>query len=97
MLSANKVTAEDAAQITGLSADQIRTAAAWVGEPKDGKRRRTMFAYEKRLIWGNDNYRTTAALANIALASGRDTGSEKRITSRDILYARASWPPTAGN
>ena len=33
-----------------------------------------MFSYEKGLIWGNDNYRTNAALVNLALvqnASGR--------------------------
>ena len=35
-----------------------------------GKRRRTMFAYEKGLIWGNDNYRTNGALVNVALATG---------------------------
>ena len=39
---------------------QIRQAAAWIAEPKDGARRRTMFGYEKGLIWGNDNYRTNA-------------------------------------
>ena len=39
--------------------------------PKDGgARRRTMFAYEKGLIWGNDNYRTNGALVNVALATG---------------------------
>jgi arsenite oxidase large subunit len=46
------------------------TAAAWMAEPKDGSRRRTMFGYEKGLIWGNDNYRTNAALVNLALATG---------------------------
>ena len=29
-----------------------------------------MFAYEKGLIWGNDNYRTNGALVNVALATG---------------------------
>ena len=57
-LAANKTSLEDAAKITGLTVDQIKQSAAWIAEPKDGKRRRTMFAYEKGLIWGNDNYRT---------------------------------------
>ena len=40
-------------------------------KPKEGgARRRTMFAYEKGLIWGNDNYRTNGALVNVALATG---------------------------
>ena len=70
MVAANKTGIDEAAQITGLSPDQIRKAAAWIAEPKDGKRRRTMFCYEKGLIWGNDNYRTNGALVNVALATG---------------------------
>ena len=42
------------------SPSDIVKAAEWIAEPKDGKRRRTMFCYEKGLIWGNDNYRTNA-------------------------------------
>ena len=54
----NHTTIEQAAQITGLRPEDIRKAAAWIAEPKQGgARRRTMFAYEKGLIWGNDNYR----------------------------------------
>ena len=45
--AANKTTIDEAAQITGLSPDQIRKAAAWIAEPKDGKRRRTMFCLRK--------------------------------------------------
>jgi arsenite oxidase large subunit len=70
MLAANKTSVDQAAQLTGLSPDQIRKAATWIAEPKEGKRRRTMFCYEKGLIWGNDNYRTNGALVNIALATG---------------------------
>ena len=56
-LAANRTSLEEAAAITGLTPEQIRTAARWIAEPKDagGARRRTMFAYEKGLIWGNDN------------------------------------------
>jgi arsenite oxidase large subunit len=70
-LAANRTTLEQAAELTGLSTADIIKAAEWIAKPKDGgKRRRTMFAYEKGLIWGNDNYRTNAALAGLALATG---------------------------
>jgi arsenite oxidase large subunit len=70
-LAGNKTSLEDAAKITGLTVDQIRQSAEWIAQPKEGgARRRTMFAYEKGLIWGNDNYRTNAALVNVALATG---------------------------
>src|SRR6266481_1022457 len=55
--TANNVSLDEAARITGLTADQIRQSAEWIAQPKEGNaRRRTMFAYEKGLIWGNDNY-----------------------------------------
>ena len=70
-VTANKVTVAEAAEITGLSEEDIVKAAEWIAQPKeDGTRRRTMFAYEKGLIWGNDNYRTNGAIANLALATG---------------------------
>jgi arsenite oxidase large subunit len=70
-LGANKTSRDEAARITGLTTDQIAKSAAWIAEPKQGgARRRTMFAYEKGLIWGNDNYRTNGALVNVALATG---------------------------
>ncbi len=70
-VAANKTSLEEAAQITGLTVDQIRQSAEWIAQPKQGgARRRTMFAYEKGLIWGNDNYRTNGALVNVALATG---------------------------
>ncbi len=94
MLAANKVTVEEAARITGLAADQIRQAASWIAEPKQGdKRRRTMFAYEKGLIWGNDNYRTNGALVNIALATGnigRPGGGCVRMGGHQEGYVRPS-------
>jgi len=69
--TANNVSLDEAARITGLTADQIRQSAEWIAQPKEANtRRRTMFAYEKGLIWGNDNYRTNGALVNVALATG---------------------------
>lgn len=51
MAQGNKVDLDEASQITGISVDDIRKAASWIAEPKEGgKRRRTMFAYEKGLI-----------------------------------------------
>lgn len=92
-LAANKTTLEQAAEITGLTVDQIRQAAHWIAEPKDGKRRRTMFAYEKGLIWGNDNYRTNGALVNVALATGnigRPGGGCVRMGGHQEGYSRPS-------
>ena len=62
MIAANKSSIDEAAQVTGLSPDQIRKAAAWIAEPKQGESvGGRCSAYEKGLIWGNDNYRTNGA------------------------------------
>jgi arsenite oxidase large subunit len=93
MLTANKTSLEDAAKITGLTVQQIQTAASWIAEPKDGKRRRTMFCYEKGLIWGNDNYRTNGALVNLALSTGnigRPGGGCVRMGGHQEGYVRPS-------
>jgi arsenite oxidase large subunit len=90
-IAANKTSLEDAAKLTGLTVDQIKQSAAWIAEPKDGKRRRTMFAYEKGLIWGNDNYRTNGALVNVALATGnigREGGGCVRMGGHQEGYVR---------
>jgi arsenite oxidase large subunit len=95
-LTANKTSPEEAARITGLSADQIRQSAEWIAQPKQGgARRRTMFAYEKGLIWGNDNYRTNAALVNVALATGnigRPGGGCVRMGGHQEGYSRPDYP-----
>ncbi|ORE91737.1 arsenite oxidase large subunit [Stappia sp. 22II-S9-Z10] len=93
-LEANRTTLERAAEITGLSPEDIEKAAAWIAEPKEGgARRRTMFAYEKGLIWGNDNYRTNGALVNLALATGnigRPGGGCVRLGGHQEGYVRPS-------
>jgi arsenite oxidase large subunit len=92
-LEANRTSLEQAAEITGLTTEQIETAARFVAEPKDGKRRRTMFCYEKGLIWGNDNYRTNGALVNLALATGnigRPGGGCVRLGGHQEGYVRPS-------
>ena len=95
-VAANQTSVEDAAKITGLSPGDIRRAAAWIAEPKqDGARRRTMFCYEKGLIWGNDNYRTNQALVNVALATGnigRPGGGCVRMGGHQEGYSRPDYP-----
>ncbi len=69
-LKAGKVSLKEAAKETGLSVADLKKAARWIAEPKKGgKPRRTMMAYEKGLIWTNDNYRTNAAIANLCFAT----------------------------
>ena len=79
-----------------MKPEDIRKAAAWIAEPKQGgARRRTMFAYEKGLIWGNDNYRTNQALVNIALATGnvgRPGGGCVRMGGHQEGYVRPDYP-----
>ena len=87
---------DDAAKITGLNAADIVKAAEWIAMPKEGgKRRRTMFGYEKGLIWGNDNYRTNGALVNIALATGNVGqlgGGVVRLGGHQEGYVRPDYP-----
>jgi arsenite oxidase large subunit len=94
VVAANKTSLEDAAQITGLTVDQIRQSAEWIAQPKQGgARRRCMFAYEKGLIWGNDNYRTNGSLVNVALATGnigRPGGGCVRMGGHQEGYSRPS-------
>ncbi len=92
-LAANRTSLAEAAEVTGLTVEQIRQSAEWIAMPKEGKRRRTMFSYEKGLIWGNDNYRTNGALVNVALATGnigRPGGGCVRMGGHQEGYARPS-------
>ncbi len=95
-IQGNKTSVEDAARITGLKPEDIRKAASWIAEPKQGgARRRTMFAYEKGLIWGNDNYRTNQAYVNVALATGnigRPGGGCVRMGGHQEGYSRPDYP-----
>lgn len=71
----------NAAQFTGVSADQIQKAAALIAKPKaNGQRPKTLFMFEKGLIWGI-NYENVAALANLALLIG-SIGKEGQGISR---------------
>ena len=87
---------DDAAKITGLNPADIVKAAEWIAMPKEGgKRRRTMFGYEKGIIWGNDNYRTNGAYVNIALATGnvgQMGGGVVRLGGHQEGYVRPDYP-----
>jgi len=85
---------EQAAEICGVAAEDIAKAAEWIAKPKeDGARRKCVTAYEKGVIWGNDNYRTIGALVNIALATGnvgREGGGVCRLGGHQEGYYRPS-------
>ncbi len=88
-----KMAVADAAKICGVSEADIMKAAAWIAEPKDGQRRKCVTAYEKGIIWGNDNYRTIGALVNIGLATGnigREGGGVCRLGGHQEGYFRPS-------
>ncbi len=91
--AACNMSVEEAASICGVSADDIRKAAEWIASPKDGQRRKCLTAYEKGVIWGNDNYRTVGAVVNIALATGnigREGGGVCRLGGHQEGYMRPS-------
>ncbi len=91
--AACKLSLDEAATICGVSAADIAKAASWIAEPKDGARRKCVTAYEKGIIWGNDNYRTVGALVNIALATGnigREGGGVCRLGGHQEGYMRPS-------
>jgi arsenite oxidase large subunit len=87
-----RISLADAAAVTGLTEAQIVQAAEWIAKPKDdGSRRKCVTAYEKGIIWGNDNYRTIGALLNIALATGnvgREGGGCCRLGGHQEGYYR---------
>ncbi|MGV6820526.1 MAG: arsenate reductase (azurin) large subunit [Parvularcula sp.] len=90
-----RISADEAAETCGVSADDIRKAAAWMAEPKNGTRRKTIIGYEKGIIWGNDNYRAVGALVNIGLATGnigREGGGVCRMGGHQEGYFRPPEP-----
>jgi arsenite oxidase large subunit len=90
----NRMSVEEAAEICSVPAEDIRRAAEWIAKPHDdGTRRKCVTAYEKGIIWGNDNYRTVGALVNIALATGnvgREGGGVCRLGGHQEGYFRPS-------
>lgn len=89
-----RISLADAAAICGVAEADIVKAAEWIAKPKDdGSRRKCVTAYEKGIIWGNDNYRTVGALLNIGLATGnvgREGGGVCRLGGHQEGYYRPS-------
>lgn len=92
--AACKMSVAEGAEICGVPEADIIKAAEWIAKPKaDGSRRKCVTAYEKGIIWGNDNYRTVGALVNIALATGnvgREGGGVCRLGGHQEGYYRPS-------
>lgn len=93
-MQACRTSLADAAEICGVSEADIVKAAEWIAKPHDdGSRRKCVTAYEKGIIWGNDNYRTIGALVNISLATGnigREGGGCCRLGGHQEGYYRPS-------
>ncbi len=93
-MQACRTSLAEAAEICGVSEADIVKAAEWIAKPKsDGSRRKCVTAYEKGIIWGNDNYRTIGALVNISLATGnigREGGGCCRLGGHQEGYYRPS-------
>ena len=78
---------EDGSKITGIPVAKLRQAAEWAYKPKaSGHRPRTMHAYEKGIIWGNDNYLIQSALVELVLATQQRRPARHRC--------RAAWAAT---
>ncbi|MEK8088562.1 arsenate reductase (azurin) large subunit [Thermithiobacillus plumbiphilus] len=92
----NRVSLEESSQITGIPVAKLKQAAEWAYKPKaDGSRPRSMHAYEKGIIWGNDNYRIQSALVNLVLAThnvGRRGTGVVRMGGHQEGYARPPYP-----
>ncbi len=87
---------EDAVRVTGVTREQIETAARWIAEPKaPGIRRRTLLHYEKGLIWGLKNYQNIAAIVGLGLLTGNvgkpGTGIS-RLGGHQEAYVRPPYP-----
>ncbi|WP_420230872.1 arsenate reductase (azurin) large subunit [Pseudomonas sp. ABY48] len=97
-LQANRMSLEETSRVTGISADKLKQAAEWAYKPKaSGHRPHTLHAYEKGIIWGNDNYLIQSALVDLVLAThnvGRRGTGVVRMGGHQEGYAR---PPYPGN
>lgn len=95
-VAANRLSLEETGRITGLSVDKLKKAAEWAYKPKaSGHRPRTMHAYEKGIIWGNDNYLIQSALVDLVLAThnvGRRGTGVVRMGGHQEGYTRPPYP-----
>ncbi len=96
-VQANKISLDECSRITGVSTAKLMQAAEWAYKPKaDGNRPRTMHAYEKGIIWGNDNYLIQSALLDLVIAThnvgGRRGTGCVRMGGHQEGYARPPYP-----
>ena len=95
-VAANKLSLEECARVTGVPVAKLRQAAEWSYAPKtSGHRTRTMHAYEKGIIWGNDNYLIQSSLVNLVLAThnvGRRGTGVVRMGGHQEGYTRPPHP-----
>ncbi len=97
-LAANKMSLDEGSRITGIPVDRLQRAAEWAYKPKAaGRMMRTMHAYEKGIIWGNDNYGIQSSLLDLVIAThnvGRRGTGCVRMGGHQEGYTR---PPYPGN
>ncbi len=95
-LASNRISLDECSKITGVSKDKIIKAAEWAYKSKkSGHRPRTMHAYEKGIIWGNDNYHIQVSLVDLVLAThnvGRRGTGVVRLGGHQEGYARPPYP-----
>ena len=95
-LNANQLSLSETSKITGVPVAKLKKAAEWAYKPKaSGHRPRTMHAYEKGIIWGNDNYKIQSALVDLVLAThnvGRRGTGVVRMGGHQEGYARPPYP-----
>lgn len=96
MLAANRLDLDECSRITGVERADIVKAAEWAYKPKaDGHAPRTLHAYEKGVIWGNDNYRIQSSIVNLAVAThnvGRRGTGVVRMGGHQEGYTRPPYP-----
>jgi arsenite oxidase large subunit len=95
-MKVNRMSLEDGSKATGIPVSKIRQAAEWAYKTKaSGHRPRTFHAYEKGIIWGNDNYVIQSSLVSLVLATqnvGRRGTGVCRMGGHQEGYTRPPYP-----
>jgi arsenite oxidase large subunit len=95
-ITSAKLSLAECSRVTGIAETKLRQAAEWAYKPKaGGKQPRAMHAYEKGIIWGNDNYNIQAALLNLVIATqnvGRRGTGCVRMGGHQEGYVRPPHP-----
>lgn len=96
VVKANRMSLEETSRITGVSVAKLKQAAEWAYKPKaSGHSPRTMHAYEKGIIWGNDNYLIQSSLVSLVIAThnvGRRGTGVVRMGGHQEGYVRPPYP-----